>query len=69
MLNTLCDKKGFSGKKRFLNFSDHNFGDVKYLYFLCLGMFSFWVLLRACFGFGTLRATLAHVIWLYRTVS
>jgi hypothetical protein len=43
VLNTLYDNKGFSGKKGFLNFSDNDFSDVKYLYFLCSGMFSFWV--------------------------
>jgi hypothetical protein len=31
-------------KKRFIIFDDHTFCDVKYLYFLCLGMFSLWVL-------------------------
>ena len=50
VLNTLSDKKGFSGKKRFLNFGDHNFSDVKYLYFLCLGMFSCWVCLGPVLG-------------------
>ena len=43
MLNTLCDEKGSYDKNDSLDFGDHNFSDVKYLYFLCLGMFFFWV--------------------------
>jgi len=34
---------------------------VKYLYFLCSGMYFVWVRFKACFGFISLRATLAHV--------
>jgi hypothetical protein len=34
---------------------------VKYLYFLCSEMYFVWVRFRACFGFISQRATLAHV--------
>ena len=37
------------------------FYDVKYLYFLCSEMYFVWVRFRACFGFISQRATLAHV--------
>jgi hypothetical protein len=60
VLNTLFDKKDFL-VKRFLNFGKQSFGDVKYLYFLCSEMHFFYVRFGACFGFVTLRATLAHV--------
>jgi hypothetical protein len=53
--NTFCEVKYFNVKyflwcevffweKRFLIFGDHTFCYVKYLYFLCLGMFSVWAL-------------------------
>ena len=49
-VNTLCDKKGFSCKHDSLDFSHHNFSDVKYLYFLCFGMYSFCVRLGSVLG-------------------
>ena len=50
MLNTLCDKKHFSGKNDSLNFGHHNFSDVKYLYFLWFRMYLFWVRLGPVLG-------------------
>jgi hypothetical protein len=49
------------GKNDTYNFDYHNFSDVKYLYFLCLGMFSFWVHLGPVLGLEPLEQTLAHV--------
>ena len=55
---------GFSGKHDLYNFDYHNFSDMKYLYFLCLGMFSFLVHLGTVLGLEPLEQTFAHVrVW------
>ena len=50
----------FFWKKRFLNFGDHNFGGEVFILPLFRNVFP-WGPFRACFGFVTMRATLAHV--------
>jgi hypothetical protein len=52
---------GFSHKNESHNFDYHNFSDVKYLYFLCLEIYSFWFHLGPILGLEPIEETLAHV--------
>ena len=52
---------GFSDKNYSHNLDYHNFSDVKYLYFLCLEIYSFWVNLGPVLGLEPIEQTLAHV--------
>ena len=51
----------FSDKIESHNFDYHDFSDVKYLYFLCLEIYSFWVHLGPVLGLEPIEQTLAHV--------
>ena len=62
LLYTFCDVDSFSDKKESHNFDYHNFSDVKYLYFLCLEIDSFWVHLGPVLGLEPIEQTLAHVM-------
>ena len=52
---------GFSDKNESHNFDYHSFSDVKYMYFLCLEIYSIWVHLGPVLGLDPIEQTLAYV--------